>query len=354
MPVRPLLSICIPQYNRTDFLLESLRSFAAQSFRDFEVCVSDDCSSDKGSTRIIETLSRSDLYYSYYLSGRNLRYDANLRSAIDMARGRFSLLMGNDDCLADRSSLEWLAEDLLKIEDLGVGVTNYADYATGSVGRRVVRPEVVSGPDAAARHFRDFSFVSGVVLRTELARRFATGKWDGTEMYQMYLACRIVASGASLALYDRVLVRKDIQLPGQVVDSYQLRPREKPKLFRPLRLPLQSIPALVFDAIRSHAGGPASEARLAWLVACQVQLFTFPFWLVEYRRVQSFRYSVGLWCGMQPARIFGQMPLGWRWALSWLLWLLAGWAALLFPLALFGRIQESLHWLAKRSSLPAL
>ena len=43
---RPYFSICIPQHNRTSFLIEALRTLDRQTFRDFEVCISDDASTD--------------------------------------------------------------------------------------------------------------------------------------------------------------------------------------------------------------------------------------------------------------------------------------------------------------------
>jgi hypothetical protein len=347
----PLVSVCIPQFNRTNFLIESLGWLDAQSFRDFEVCIADDCSDDGGSPRLLAALEGSGLDFAYRRGDRNRRYDANLRSAIGLAHGTFALLLGNDDCLADASSLEWVARKVAPIEGLGVALANYADYATGAVGRRVLRDEVVAGPEAAARHFRDFSFVSGIVLRTATANSLPTERWDGSEMYQMYLCCRMVAAGAKMARYEHVLVRKDIRLPGQTVDSYRLRPRLRPPFGAATSLPLLQIPRLVFDAIGPHAGGRGAATALSWLVARQVQLFTFPFWLVEYRRVQSLRFAAALWREMRPDRVFEGLPLGRRIAWSWLLHVLVGLAALLVPIGLFRRLQGRLHWLAKRSSL---
>ena len=42
----PYFSVCVPQHNRTSFLLEALRVLAGQQFRDFEVCIADDWSTD--------------------------------------------------------------------------------------------------------------------------------------------------------------------------------------------------------------------------------------------------------------------------------------------------------------------
>ncbi|MDB9482187.1 glycosyltransferase, partial [Dolichospermum circinale CS-537/05] len=38
----PFFSICIPQYNRTSFLIEACKVLAQQTFKNFEVCISDD------------------------------------------------------------------------------------------------------------------------------------------------------------------------------------------------------------------------------------------------------------------------------------------------------------------------
>ena len=43
---RPLFSIVIPTYNRSDLVQGAVRSVLGQTFDDFEVVVSDNCSQD--------------------------------------------------------------------------------------------------------------------------------------------------------------------------------------------------------------------------------------------------------------------------------------------------------------------
>src|SRR6202011_5713969 len=78
-------SICIPQYNRTSFLIEALRTIKDQTFRDFEVCIADDRSTDGRSHEIVEYLQESGLSFAYQQNAENLRYDGNLRAAIGLA-----------------------------------------------------------------------------------------------------------------------------------------------------------------------------------------------------------------------------------------------------------------------------
>ena len=70
----PFFSICIPQYNRTSFLIEACRSFAAQSFRDFEICISDDCSTDGRAGELLDYLRSSGLAFVWEQRERNLHH----------------------------------------------------------------------------------------------------------------------------------------------------------------------------------------------------------------------------------------------------------------------------------------
>src|SRR2546423_1680431 len=102
----PYFSVCIPQYNRTSFVIEACKSLQRQTFTDFEVCISDDCSTDGRSGELVDFLKSSSLTFVYHKQATNVRYDANLRSAIELARGRFAFLLGNDDSLASPTVLE--------------------------------------------------------------------------------------------------------------------------------------------------------------------------------------------------------------------------------------------------------
>src|SRR5262249_44138276 len=81
----PFFSVCIPQYNRTSFLIATCRSLAVQTFRAFEVCISDDCSTDGRERELLDFLQSSGLSFVYYKRPTNGRYDANLRSSIELA-----------------------------------------------------------------------------------------------------------------------------------------------------------------------------------------------------------------------------------------------------------------------------
>jgi len=98
-----LLSIAIPTYNRANFLdqnlgaiVQQLNAFLAENV---EIIVSDNCSSD----RTFETVDRyikSGLQIKYIRNERNLGWARNFTQCFKMAKGKYVLLLGDDDQIA--------------------------------------------------------------------------------------------------------------------------------------------------------------------------------------------------------------------------------------------------------------
>ncbi len=349
----PYFSVCIPQYNRTPFLLECLRSLEAQSFRDFEVCVSDDFSNDGRDAEVRAFLESSCLCYRYRRLEKNVRYDANLRASLALAQGKYCLLMGNDDALKDEA-LQTMRDEIGRCErGPGAAIFNYEEYDGGRPTRRVRGGTFLGGgPRTAVRHFRDVSFVSGVVLEREPAQAFATEAWDGSEMYQMYLFSRIVAAGRPLLLSETVAVRRGIRVPGQQVDSYASRPRRAVRIGDEVTLPFHRIGALVIAAVAAEVD-PREAASLKRSVLSQWIGFTYGFWIVEYRRVQSWRYAAAFCKGMRPFVTVVPHGLGRVSELALrALYVAVTFAGLTVPLGVFAAVRPFLHAAARRAGRP--
>ncbi|MFN5372221.1 MAG: glycosyltransferase family 2 protein [Bacteroidia bacterium] len=103
----PLISICIPTYNQADklkFLLDSIR---VQTFRDFEVIVSDDSNCDDVA---LLCNSYSDLPISYYRNQPAKGTPENWNYAISLAKGTWIKLMHHDDYFSSEDSLKHFVE----------------------------------------------------------------------------------------------------------------------------------------------------------------------------------------------------------------------------------------------------
>ena len=101
-----ILSICIPTYNRPEHLLNCLNSLALQSFKNFEVCISDNASKQN----IFSLISpfRKKLKIRFNRNKKNVGFALNLLKVASMAKGKFIWFLGDDDLLV-KDSLKNLA-----------------------------------------------------------------------------------------------------------------------------------------------------------------------------------------------------------------------------------------------------
>jgi hypothetical protein len=132
------------------------------------------------------------------------------------------------------------------------------------------------------------------------------------------------------------------------VDSYT----KKPKLLNcPIEerpLPLNQFGRVAYAAVEPYLERHERSACLRHIFV-QVLLYTYPPWLIEYRRVQSWKYALGIGLGMRPRNILRGLPAGFgnRLFLS-VVYGFVTMAGLLTPQALFGRLKSYLYSLAKR------
>ena len=90
----PFLSVLIPTFNGSSLLRQAVESVLAQGFGDFEIIVSDDCSTDD--TGAVAG-SLGDPRIRYRRNAENLGYGRNLAAGAAEARGQVLFLLGHDD-----------------------------------------------------------------------------------------------------------------------------------------------------------------------------------------------------------------------------------------------------------------
>jgi abequosyltransferase len=93
----PLLSICIPTFNRERFLKECLDSLENTWISDIEIVISDNASTDETIALVEDYERRLPLRWQRHPT--NLGSDRNFAAVVSMARGRYCWLLGSDDCV---------------------------------------------------------------------------------------------------------------------------------------------------------------------------------------------------------------------------------------------------------------
>jgi glycosyltransferase involved in cell wall biosynthesis len=94
----PLVSIGIPTYNGTKYLRESVESVLSQTFKDFELVLIDDVSSDE-TWAIAQEYARKDPRVSAVRNSKKLGLVANFNRCIELTKGRYVCVWHQDDVM---------------------------------------------------------------------------------------------------------------------------------------------------------------------------------------------------------------------------------------------------------------
>lgn len=94
----PTVTIGLPVYNGEKYLEAAVESILGQSFRDFELIISDNASSD-GTEAIGQAQAARDPRVSYRRNAQNVGLSGNFNLLVPLARGRLFKWAGADDVL---------------------------------------------------------------------------------------------------------------------------------------------------------------------------------------------------------------------------------------------------------------
>jgi glycosyltransferase involved in cell wall biosynthesis len=192
-------SVCIPAYNRAALLPQLLESVLTQSFADFEVVINEDGSPERQLIREV-VAQYSSLYPNkirYFENEKNLGYDANLRSLVERSRGEYCLFMGNDDLLCP-GALQTIADSISRHPKIGVFLRSFAAFEGTPQNivqvfkyfdRELFFP---AGAKTISTFYKRSVVIPGVTFHREAALKFATDKFDGSLLYQIYLIANIL------------------------------------------------------------------------------------------------------------------------------------------------------------------
>ncbi len=106
------ISICIPTYRQLPILLSLLKTIDFQTFRDFEVIISDDSPDDEIERAIFSAKWTFPL--RYYRNNPSKGSPQNWNYAISLAQGEWIKIMHHDDWFYDSESLKFFAEAVLQ------------------------------------------------------------------------------------------------------------------------------------------------------------------------------------------------------------------------------------------------
>ncbi|AKD24668.1 Glycosyltransferases involved in cell wall biogenesis [Polynucleobacter duraquae] len=338
MTTEPFFSICIPQYNRAQKLLRLLESIKIQNYKSYEVCISDGKSTDNSLELSENYLTTHNINHSISRANKQRRYDENIRNSIAISKGKFLILMGNDDLLKDENSLQDLYKILncLDYSNFGFLITNFQDLESGSTYYRVGETLNNKNIFKVSEIFRSLSFVSGLVFNASFAKKYSSNEVDGSEMYQMYLAAKFLSNDVYCKLSSLVSVRKD---PGDGL--LNLAENQLP-------LPMSKIPNTIAYGIGLKSGEINRELRS---VIIQLYLYIYPYWIYRYRGSVDKKIWLKFCASLDPKNLqlkYGMIGNKFQYHLLRTIYYLSIIASICIPKRIFDYILPFLHKIAKR------
>jgi abequosyltransferase len=96
--MKPVLSICIPTYNRCNYLVETLESILLQLTPAVEIVISDNASTDDTASAVSDYVKKYD-NIRYSCAEKNCGPDANFLRVVSLARGEYCWLLSDDDTI---------------------------------------------------------------------------------------------------------------------------------------------------------------------------------------------------------------------------------------------------------------
>lgn len=92
----PKVSVCIPVYNGSAYIAEAIKSVLSQTFEDFQLIISDNCSTDN-----TEEIVRSfdDPRIKYFRNKVNLGQTGNVNHCLELAEGEYVGIFHHDDIM---------------------------------------------------------------------------------------------------------------------------------------------------------------------------------------------------------------------------------------------------------------
>lgn len=168
----PKVTVCLPTYNRAVYLAQSLSSVLAQTFQDFEVIVSDNCSVDH-TGEVVRAVA--DPRVRYIRNETNIGLFRNMNQCLDLARGEYVCILHDDDLYAPR----FLEREIHMLDEHpSAGFVHSAAYQIDSAGARLTlcrsysKDCLLDGNEEFVRYLRGHNvWFPTVMVRRELYRQ---------------------------------------------------------------------------------------------------------------------------------------------------------------------------------------
>lgn len=301
---RPLLSVTIPTWNRSQFLKKMVLSVTTQAERyglvsDVEVVISDNASTDDTPSVVADLQAQTPVRINYHRNDVNLGAIKNIVKTLELSCGHYWMLYGDDDLMVDGAlplilnALRGHPEATLFIFEQEGGIIKLSP--TGG-------PALLSIAEAARQHLYYIGNAGVFAVRTNDAQaqlaRYGLERFTGTCWPQTQLAFAALALNQQPTPVLAVPIassRSPYHGGNTIYTSWYLWETTFFALYR-AALDLRSITGhAFFEAACAHLFSPRRVLRTARDVALYATFYDLPDDVAQFRRAawRSLAYARG-------------------------------------------------------------
>ena len=163
MENKPLLSICIPTYNRANIVYECVRECLKLPYDWIEVVVTNNCSSDN-TAQILSGIN--DPRFKLFHNESNIGYE-NLTKCLTNGSGKFCLLLGDEDSFLN-TDWDSVKKQLENDKNTAVFQFTYFDTKGKQLFGTIEQFILQNTFEAFKKAYNNFAFSAGMVIRKEI------------------------------------------------------------------------------------------------------------------------------------------------------------------------------------------
>lgn len=164
------ISVIVPVYNVKDYVVDCLLSIEAQEFREYEVIIVDDGSTD-GSGKICDDFAQTRQNYKVvHQSNQGLSEARN--TGVKNAQGEWLVFVDSDDLLPPSAFL-----NMMEVSTRG------ADVIVGEIAVFTSTEKAASDCDAGFEALEEFSGMNGTEFLSNALKRYSKPLWSACRNY---------------------------------------------------------------------------------------------------------------------------------------------------------------------------
>lgn len=198
---KPFFSFIVPSYNGDPkFLKECLDSLLNQSYKNFEIVICDDASTNEDSVKILEEYEKNNKNITLVRRKKNGMISKASNDAIKAAKGEFIVLVDNDDVI-HQDSLYYFAKALNKDKNIDF---LYSDEDKIDYNGKIMEPHFK--PDFSPDTLMSLNYICHLsCIRKSLVDKVGgfRSEFDGSQDYDLFL--RLVENTDKIYHVEKVL-----------------------------------------------------------------------------------------------------------------------------------------------------